>query len=270
MIQENPDMACNTNVIRKAISEARNWCFTLNNYTENEIKQLKNDIPILCAKFVVGIETGENGTPHLQGYIKLHKKKRPFALGWSPRIHWELAKKGWVANNKYCSKGNNILLHSDNYIDGKLIKPIKTLNDDQLFDWEKNIINIIKNEPDDRTIYWFWEPNGCSGKTSFCKYLYLKYGAIPIEGRKNDILYCAACFESDIYVIDLERSLENYVSYAAIEKIKNGFYMCSKYESKPICRNNPHVIIFANFEPDYDKLSIDRWKTTNISSGSPS
>ena len=27
-------------------------------------------------------------------------------------------------------------------------------------------------------IYWFWEPNGCSGKTSFCKYLYLKYGAI--------------------------------------------------------------------------------------------
>ena len=93
MIQENPDMACNTNVIRKAISEARNWCFTLNNYTDDEIKQLKNDIPILCAKFVVGIETGENNTPHRQGYIKLHKKKRPFALGWSPRIHWELAKK---------------------------------------------------------------------------------------------------------------------------------------------------------------------------------
>ena len=41
-------------------------------------------------------------------------------------------KKGWVANNEYCSKGNNILLHSDNYIDGKLIKLIKTLNDNQL------------------------------------------------------------------------------------------------------------------------------------------
>ena len=80
-------MACNTNVIRKAISEARNWCFTLDNYTDDEIKQLKNDIPILCAKFVVGIETGENNTPHLQGYIKLHKKKRPFALGWSPRLY---------------------------------------------------------------------------------------------------------------------------------------------------------------------------------------
>ena len=37
----------------------------------------------------------------------------------------KLAKKGWVANNKYCSKGNNILLHSDNYIDGKLINQLK-------------------------------------------------------------------------------------------------------------------------------------------------
>ena len=58
MIQENPDMACNTNVIRKAISEARNRCFTLNNYTDDEIKQLKNDIPILCAIFIV---TGKQG-----------------------------------------------------------------------------------------------------------------------------------------------------------------------------------------------------------------
>ena len=41
--------------------------------------------------------------------------------------------------------------------------------------------------------------------------------------------------------------------------------MCAKYESKPICRNSPHVIIFANFEPDLDKLSNDRWIIKKIS-----
>lgn len=265
MIQENPEGLCNTSD-SKALHEARNWRFTLNNYTEDEIKQLKLEVPKVCSKFVIGYEIGKkNGTPHLQGYIELIKKKRPFALGWSRRISWRLATKGWYANNNYCSKDHNIMMHSKDYVNGKLIVPIKTIDDSVLYDWEKEIIEIIKKEPDDRKIYWYWEPKGCTGKTTFAKYLYIKHGAIPIEGKKNDILYCAATFESDIYIIDLERSLESYVSYSAIEKIKNGFYMCAKYESRPICRNSPHVIIFANFEPDLDKLSNDRWIIKKIS-----
>ena len=41
-------------------------------------------------------ETGTSGTTAITNSIQM---KRPFALGWSPRIHWELAKKGWVANS---------------------------------------------------------------------------------------------------------------------------------------------------------------------------
>jgi len=63
--------------------------------------------------------------------------------------------------------------------------------------------------------------------------------------------------------------MEEYISYGAMEKIKNGFYMSSKYESKPIIRNCPHIICFANFEPDYDKLSQDRWKVHNIGVTTP-
>ena len=40
--------------------------------------------------------------------------------------------------------------------------------------------------------------------------------------------------------------------------------MCSKYESKPVIRNSPHVIVFANFEPDKSALSEDRWLILNI------
>ena len=58
--------------------------------------------------------------------------------------------------------------------------------------------------------------------------------------------------------------MEDYVSYGSIEKIKNGYFMCSKYESKPIVRNSPHVFIFANFEPELDALSLDRWHIVNL------
>ena len=53
-------------------------------------------------------------------------------------------------------------------------------------------------------------------------------------------------------------SLE-YINYAAIENIYNGLISCNKYESC-ILRYNPpkRIIVFANEEPDYEKLSGDR------------
>jgi len=177
------------------------------------------------------------------------------------RIKWiKRAKDATTDDNiTYCSKEGKF---KTNF---KIKKPLKKLAcEDNMYPWQKNIIKIIESEPDDRTIHWYWEPNGCSGKTTFSKYLTRKFDAVPLEGKKNDILYCAAEFESDIYIYDIERSLEEFVSYGAIEKIKNGYYMCAKYESKPIDRNPPHVIIFANFPPDIEKLSKDRWNIVLI------
>jgi len=68
-----------------------------------------------------------------------------------------------------------------------------------------------------------------------------------------------------VYIYDIERSLEDHISYGAIEKIKNGYFMCSKYESKPIIRPCSHVICFANFEPNNMKLSVDRWHVVCLS-----
>jgi len=48
----------------------RNWCFTLNNYTFEEQLRIED---IDCRYLTYGIEEGENGTPHLQGYIEFGK-----------------------------------------------------------------------------------------------------------------------------------------------------------------------------------------------------
>lgn len=249
----------------KRSTPSKNWCFTFNNYTNEEyealllfLKEPKNMAP----KFLIGKEVGEKGTPHLQGYVEFEKKVRmDECKKINNKIHWEIAKGNTEQNIKYCTKDKNF------FNQGFTIKrPLKILPREKLWKWQLDLIDIIEKEPDDRTIHWFWEPKGGLGKTTFCKFLSFHYGAIPVEGKKNDVLFCAAVFDSEIYIFDFERSMEDYISYAAIEKIKNGYYMCAKYESKPIIRNCPHVIIMANFKPEVDKLSLDRWNIKRIRS----
>ena len=48
----------------------KRWCFTLNNWTEGEQQLLKDVLESEhCSYGVFGRETGEEGTPHLQGYV---------------------------------------------------------------------------------------------------------------------------------------------------------------------------------------------------------
>lgn len=243
----------------KQISAGKRWIFTYNNYTEEHLVEIVDILVKKGYKYVIGKEVGKEGTPHLQGYIRGEKAWRPFTIFKKFfKIHWEKAGGNEDENIVYCTKEHNYLTNL------RIKKPLKILKESELYEWQKWIENMLNHEPNDRAIVWLWEPNGCAGKTTFCKYLSSKYGAIPLEGKKNDILYCAAEFDSDIYIWDLERSMEEYISYGALEKIKNGYYMCSKYESKPIIRNSPHVIVFANFPPKKEALSEDRWLILNI------
>lgn len=88
------------NTISK-MSRSRNWVFTLNNYTKEDIKDLME----LKVDYVFQEEKGEQGTPHLQGYICC-----PNALTLSgvkkihTKAHWEIAKGNKVQCVKYCTK----------------------------------------------------------------------------------------------------------------------------------------------------------------------
>ncbi|GAC77796.1 replication protein, partial [uncultured marine virus] len=98
------------------INPAKAWCFTLNNYTENELGALVQLFSTLTDKYfyIVGEEIGEQGTPHLQGYIeKKTGRFRPLPLFEVKRnnvqcMHFEKAKGNRTQNYKYCSKGQEI------------------------------------------------------------------------------------------------------------------------------------------------------------------
>lgn len=82
--------------------QSRSWCFTVNNYEEQESEDLKQ---IDCKYIVFGREVGEAGTPHLQGYVHFEKHKRLAAVKkLQPRAHWEPAKGSYEQNRAYCTK----------------------------------------------------------------------------------------------------------------------------------------------------------------------
>lgn len=90
------------------MSIAKHWCFTLNNYVEDELvalrKSLQEEKTVQFGLF--GKETGESGTPHLQGYVCFHKKKRITGVKKvvGKRAHVEVCKGTPQQNISYCSK----------------------------------------------------------------------------------------------------------------------------------------------------------------------
>ena len=129
----------------KQISPAIRWCFTLNNWTDDEYSSIVPIFDATCKVVVIGSEVGDGGTPHLQGYCEFKSKRRPKTL-MCDRIHWEKAKGNKLQNITYCSKEGSLLFCKG------LPKPVKILTD--LYPWQKDIEDLILTEPDDRKIYF--------------------------------------------------------------------------------------------------------------------
>jgi len=85
--------------------QSKNWCFTLNNYSTDEQLLITALHPEKVSYLVYGRETGEEGTPHLQGYFVAKTRQRLTSVKkWIPRAHFEVAKGTPEQNLEYCSK----------------------------------------------------------------------------------------------------------------------------------------------------------------------
>lgn len=87
----------------------RGWCFTLNNYTDADIEKLEllfND-DMLVSYAVYGYEVGENGTPHLQGYVNFTNKYRLASVTKLVPGHLEKRKGTAKEAAAYCMKDGN-------------------------------------------------------------------------------------------------------------------------------------------------------------------
>jgi len=240
--------------------------FTFNNYTKSDIDTILETIEPISISFCFQEETGESGTRHLQGCIKLKRKMRFEEFKLPKQIHWEKVI-SWEHAVKYCSKEETRtgLIYSKG-----LPKELKLIS--KLKNWQQTIINMTNEEPDDRTINWIYDKIGCMGKTTFSKYLYAKTDAIIATGGGNKDIACMLAGvaeegrdlnEKTTFVFNFPRCTEG-VSYKAIESVKDGLITSTKYHSETLVFNCPHVFIFSNEKPLIHKLSMDRWKLWTI------
>lgn len=89
--------------------QSLHWCFTLNNYDETELDSIRQSLSKEEIRYAIfGKEVGENGTPHLQGYVsfKTRKRLKPVKKVVGERAHVEVAKGNERQNRTYCSKAD--------------------------------------------------------------------------------------------------------------------------------------------------------------------
>jgi len=145
--------------------------------------------------------------------------------------------------------------------------------------WQQNVVDLLECPVHSREINWIWETVGNTGKSTMASYLEVQKDALVLEAAgKKDLAYIISqtIGLKEIVVFDLARCQEpdsnekfNPLAgfYNVCEGLKNGCITNTKYESKRIRVNVPHVWVFANFQPDYTKWSEDRYKVWTIVEG---
>ena len=133
----------------------------------------------------------------------------------------------------------------------------------ELHQWQRELDDALLDEPDERKILWYTDESGGAGKTWMTKYIFKKHNGVQLirSGKLEDMAHSIDP-NCSIFIFDIPRSRTEYFQYAILEQLKDGLVYSPKYDSQmKVLEHNCHVIVFANENPDLDKLSLDRWCT---------
>lgn len=250
---------------------SRGWCLTVNNYTEatkSHVSQLAKG----SKHWIIAYEVGENGTPHIQAYFQFKSQKRFSTLKRSlPEGHWEKAKGNVQQNYEYCSKDGDFTTNIIPKVSREDLRNmvLKSYENVVWKEWQLAILNLIKEEPDNRTIHWIYEPTGNVGKSYLAKYLACHPGTILSSGKAENVFNQVNTnidrgIKPKIVLCDIPRVVHKFISYQALEKLKDGCLYSGKYEGGICIFPAVHVLCFSNERPDVTTMSADRWRIYQI------
>lgn len=218
-----------------------------------------------CKEFYFQLEegAGEQAYKHFQGVLSLKDRHTlgvvKNLIGFND-VHLEPCR-DWFAAKAYSQKVETRLAGPWTH-EGSRLDPKYQLQAVDFHKWQKRVCRWLLLEPDDRSIVWIYDPDGGNGKTKFVLHMVDNYGAARFNsGKESDIAYSYA--DEKIVLFDFQRA-KGHVNYSTMEDLKNGHLFSGKYESKAKRFNPPHVVVFANWLPDFTAMSTDRWKVYKL------
>jgi hypothetical protein len=138
--------------------------------------------------------------------------------------------------------------------------------------WQEELYNEIKPKcTNDRSIIWYYDELGSSGKTVFAKHMTMYHKAL-ISTHAN-AYHIATTLQKkieegnpvNIVIINLSRQQSDHSIYQGLEMLKDGMVTSQKYVGETMIFDSPHVIVFSNFLPNKDHCSLDRWDIRTLS-----
>lgn len=255
---------------KKRDNQLKNLCFTWNNYGSVEmLETLETTFRGVALRYTFQEETGESGTPHIQGMVVLKKRMRWSEFNLPNAIHWEAMRGSEQQARDYCRKADT---RTGQLREWGWPRELQLIT--ELRPFQKDLEDICKQEPDDRTIIWIWDQSGNMGKTKFVKYMVAKHQALCATGGRCEDLACILAMARKegrdlnnpfTFLLNLPRETEpDKVSYKFLEMIKDGLVTSPKYESSTMVFNSPHVIVLANCRPLAARMTADRWHVYTI------
>lgn len=255
----------NTKTTSKRESRVRSWVFTYNNYSQNDITQLTQQLEFGC-KYVFQEEVGKSGTPHLQGTLRwFNGKTFTIMKTLFPKFHLEPCK-NWKKSVAYCVKQDT----KAGKIYSNFYEPIVDFYDEKKeTPFQKEFIELTKRPvtiDNYKDINWFWEPIGDIGKTIVARHMIINNPRILLVGGKVADIKCAiaSCeIKPKVVIWNIARDIGD-IDYVALEDVSDAMFFSTKYESNMCVYNYVTIIVLANFPPILERLSEGRFKVKKI------
>ncbi|AXH76667.1 MAG: putative viral replication protein [Proteusivirus raitis] len=140
--------------------------------------------------------------------------------------------------------------------------PTPKLRDGEPRPWQRALAEELAEAPDDRSVIFYVDELGGTGKTWFQQWFYQEHPdkvQILAPGSHKDMAYALDPTRS-IFFINVARGGMQFLQYRILEGLKDRMVFSEKYESAMKVLLKPtHVVVFSNEMPDRTKMSEDRY-----------